>query len=433
MPKAQKSGKSGSGVSLVCDELRSLAGRARAASAGFGTFVSSNAKLVTVAGTIGKSWAKGYFGYHARTYLDGFRAAGPNDYFDTTWGHDFQVGETRGDWREYDSEEVMQVIQKKAGSPDLKEMDRVAQVIGDVFTQVRNDVTPILAALRSDVFFEKVGSTIEGLSQYISPLQAFKVLAPQRFSTNDRQALQEGIQIPPHMEVQAQCMSRASYASSCANLAAEIERAVKYMTTKSTLLDARQEKMSETRDGDPGVVFVIHGRNTKLLEELSVWLDSIGLHARGFDLIRAELGGSPTIMEVIQKGMTEARAIIALMTPDEVSFLRPGLQSDHDSAPDKQRWQARPNVIFEAGMAFALAGKDRTLILVAGVAELFSDVGGINYKRLPHDSTEREILKNVLRSMKCNVRDNDPTHHKRGDFKVDELTKLPTRNPFELE
>lgn len=129
-------------------------------------------------------------------------------------------------------------------------------------------------------------------------------------------------------------------------------------TSKEPAVSVESEKDTiNIPSGDPSRIFIIHGRNTTILAQLRIWLESLGLHAKGFDELRAELGGSPTILEVIKKGMTEARGIIALMTPDEVAFLRTDLHREHDSASDKERWQARPNVIFEAGMAFALAGE----------------------------------------------------------------------------
>jgi|GEM_PF-3961398 len=199
----------------------------------------------------------------------------------------------------------------------------------------------------------------------------------------------------------------------------------------------RTPKKSETENtmtnvppGKPDRVFIIHGRNGALLDELRQWFDSLGLHAKGFEDLRVELGGSPTIMQVIEKGMTEARAIVALITPDEVAYLRPEFHRDRDMPVDRERWQARPNVIFEAGMAFAMAGTKRTLLLVAGNAELFTDVSGIHYLSVPHDAASRDRLKTALRNMGCEIRD-DSQHHNRGNFAVGGLDKMATRSPFE--
>lgn len=187
--------------------------------------------------------------------------------------------------------------------------------------------------------------------------------------------------------------------------------------------------MNET-EGNPGLVFVVHGRNTQTLNELTAWLDAVGLHAKAFEDVRAELGGAPTILQVVEKGISEARGVIILITPDELAFLRPELQRNRDTAGDRQRWQARPNVLFEAGLAYAKAGHKRTLFLVAGVAELFSDVGGIVYMGLPQDPESKERLKTALASMGCTVR-TDPKHHQRGNFPVAGLGPMKTRTPFE--
>lgn len=166
-----------------------------------------------------------------------------------------------------------------------------------------------------------------------------------------------------------------------------------------------------------------------MLRELRTWLNSLGLFAKGFDEHRSELGGSPTIMQVIRKGLEESRAIIALITPDELAVLRPELHREHDNGSDRQRWQARPNVLFEAGMAFALAGEERTLILVAGCAELFSDVIGFQCHRIPQNAIDRELLKKTLITMGCRIRDT-PHHHGEGNFVAGPLHRLETRWPF---
>jgi predicted nucleotide-binding protein len=190
-----------------------------------------------------------------------------------------------------------------------------------------------------------------------------------------------------------------------------------------------EHQMSKEPAGDPQRVFIIHGRNSELLEEFRGWLQSLGLFARSFDEIRTDLGGSPSILDVIRRGISEAHAIIALITPDEFATLRPELRGGRDKSAEIQRWQARPNVIFEAGMAFAMTGEMRTLLLVAGDAELFSDVSSIHYKRIPKDATEREQLRKILVSMGCKIHDASD-HHRRGNFDAGPLRALSVQVSF---
>jgi predicted nucleotide-binding protein len=187
--------------------------------------------------------------------------------------------------------------------------------------------------------------------------------------------------------------------------------------------------MSNVAEGDPERVFIIHGRNTVLVEEFRNWLSSLGLFAKPFEEIRTDLGGAPSILEIVHRGIMEARAIIVLITPDEFATLRPELRGERDKTAEIERWQARPNVLFEAGMAFVMAGKERTLLLVAGDAELFSDVSGIHYERVPTDAAARERLKKTLSSMGCKVRDT-ADHHKRGNFQVGPLNAQPVQVKF---
>jgi predicted nucleotide-binding protein len=206
--------------------------------------------------------------------------------------------------------------------------------------------------------------------------------------------------------------------------------AISYIKLWRTFGQPTQQQIPRgTMSSKPTRVFIIHGRNQLLVDELRKWLDAMGLDAKGFDELRADMRGSPTIMDVVQKGIDEADAVLALFTPDEIAFLRPQLQTQHDKEVDRMRWQARPNVIFETGLAFGLAGRDKTLILVAGDLDLFSDVGGVHYMRVPQDAAQRETLRRTLVAMGLNVR-LTAEHHKRGDFAVSNLEKLETAPPF---
>jgi predicted nucleotide-binding protein len=180
---------------------------------------------------------------------------------------------------------------------------------------------------------------------------------------------------------------------------------------------------------DPKKVFIIHGRNTKARNELGIFVRSLGLSPINFMDLRASMGGTPTVAEIVERGMDQAQGVIALVTADEYAAVRPDLRYAHDQPDDIARWQARPNVIFEAGMAF---GRDRkrVVFVLLGNPKLFTDVAGIHILRPNNDpSSDRVTLRNALsQGMGCEVDLHSSDWMTSGDF-VSCAAPLPGVSP----
>lgn len=151
---------------------------------------------------------------------------------------------------------------------------------------------------------------------------------------------------------------------------------------------------------DPTKVFVVYGRNSEAHDSMRLFLRALGLSSLDFDEVRNEVGGSPFIGEIIRAGMEQACAIIVMLTPDECSFLHPSFISPHDSEVEKSRWQSRPNVLLEAGMALALDEK-RTILVTLGPVQLPSDLHGRHLIRLDNSDLARDRLKTALEGVGC--------------------------------
>lgn len=180
---------------------------------------------------------------------------------------------------------------------------------------------------------------------------------------------------------------------------------------------------------DPKKVFVIHGRNTDAAHQMDIFLRALNLTPIAFDELRASMGGTPAISDIVTKGMTEAQGVIALFTADEYAELQPSLRNVHDKEIETKRWQARPNVIFEAGMAF-MRDRSRVVFVLLGAVELFSDVAGIHVLRLNNDATAgRRVLRDTLKGMGCEISDSH-AWMKSGDFESCVLPGVSARSPF---
>lgn len=107
-----------------------------------------------------------------------------------------------------------------------------------------------------------------------------------------------------------------------------------------------------------GSVFVVHGRNERLRRSMFEFLRSIGLSPIEWTQAIAMTGvASPYVGDVLDAALGRAAAIVVLISPDEVAYL----QNEYANGPGDPELQpaaqARPNVLFEAGMALGHAMK----------------------------------------------------------------------------
>jgi predicted nucleotide-binding protein len=127
-------------------------------------------------------------------------------------------------------------------------------------------------------------------------------------------------------------------------------------------------------------VMVIYGHDTAANTALFDWLRSIGLQPQEWSqLIHASGSASPYIGQVLDQTLRNVQAVIAFFTPDE----RVTAAATPPGGEGAWRFQARPNVLIEAGMALS-THPTRTILAVLGTQELPSDLAGRHYVRLSH-------------------------------------------------
>lgn len=158
----------------------------------------------------------------------------------------------------------------------------------------------------------------------------------------------------------------------------------------------------ETAPADDRSVFVVHGRNLTARDGLFTFLRSLGLKPMEWSqAVALTAKGSPYIGEVLDAAFSAAQAVVVLMTPDEVAYLRPEYGSPGDPETDAAA-QARPNVLFEAGMAIG-RHPDRTILVEHGMVRPFSDVAGRHAVRLDNSPERRTELAGRLKTAGCAV------------------------------
>lgn len=150
-------------------------------------------------------------------------------------------------------------------------------------------------------------------------------------------------------------------------------------------------------------VFVVHGRNAAARDAMFSFLRSLGLKPIEWDQAVALTGqGSPYIGEVLDVAFSEGQAVVVLLTPDDVAYIRTDY-ANGDSDPELvPAGQARPNVLFEAGMAMGRDPK-HTILVELGDLRPFSDVGGRHAIRISNEGRLRKSLADRLTTAGCEV------------------------------
>jgi predicted nucleotide-binding protein len=170
-------------------------------------------------------------------------------------------------------------------------------------------------------------------------------------------------------------------------------------------------KSIKTKVKDPRNVFIAHGRNQRIHDEIFDYLKALELSPKDFSSLVATTGeGTPDVGKVLTKAFKEAQAVIILLTPDDVGCLRRSFQTDNDPITEKQLTpQARLNVIFEAGIAMGRCPR-RTIIVQVGNIRPFSNIAGRQVVMLDNSEEKKTDLAKRLLYAGCPV---DPFNQKK--------------------
>ena len=171
-----------------------------------------------------------------------------------------------------------------------------------------------------------------------------------------------------------------------------------------------------TTDSNDRDIFVIHGRNKEAREAIFTFLYSIGLNPLEWSELIAQTGqGSPHIWDILDKAFEGNKAVIVLLTPDEIVKLHPDYAESKKDPECQLSLQARPNVLFEAGLAMG-KNPEKVILVEFGSIRPFSDISGRHTVRLEDTPESRNELVIRLRAAGCTVNTDGTDWIKAGDF-----------------
>ncbi|HEY5814937.1 MAG TPA: nucleotide-binding protein [Solirubrobacterales bacterium] len=152
---------------------------------------------------------------------------------------------------------------------------------------------------------------------------------------------------------------------------------------------------------DPRNVMVVHGRDLVLRDDMFALLRALGLAPLEWSqLVALAKEGAPYVGRVLERAFEVAQAAIVLFSPDDEARLAEPLRNADDSA--NFELQARPNVFFEAGLAFG-SFPDKSVLVEFGNIRTASDLAGRHVVRFDGGAEKRHELAERLASAGCPV------------------------------
>lgn len=155
---------------------------------------------------------------------------------------------------------------------------------------------------------------------------------------------------------------------------------------------AREKPRPRPKPNDPRKVIVVYGRDKKLREALYQFLRAIGLDPIEWgQAMKATGKAQPSIPETVDAAFREGAAVVVLLSPDDEVVLSPRLRRMKESKQETTPMgQARPNVFFEAGLAFGIY-PEATVLVSVGEVKPFSDVSGLHITPLDGGTVQRRM------------------------------------------
>jgi predicted nucleotide-binding protein len=161
------------------------------------------------------------------------------------------------------------------------------------------------------------------------------------------------------------------------------------------------QKTKKTRGNS---VFVVHGRDIALRKSMFDFLRSLALNPMEWEqAVDHAKGNNPDVGNIIETAMARVQAVVVMFSPDELAYLKEQFwAADDRHGEGEPAGQARPNVIFEAGLALG-AHPEKTVIVQVGKVRPFSDIAGKHLVKLSDAAGTRNDLANRLAKIGCEV------------------------------
>lgn len=327
---------------------------------------------------VSKSFSGSWYGYHSRVYYAGFNAPPPGAHFSQEWGLKETLSGlgSRGDWRECSFDEVKEYVMRLAGSPNLDSIQGSVSEANRVFDSLKSEAMSVLhneLADGGDSFVESLRDQLSEL-EVLSDVDVIRRLQPRgQIMTRDSIVIGQGMQVPPHMLINAQLRGFEHSIALCIGGARILQKAASHLERKA------KRHVKENRVGTN--VFIGHGRSAAWRDLKDFVQDRLRLPWDEFN--RVPVAGVTNIERLSQMLDGAAIAFLIMTAEDE--------QADGSV-------QARMNVIHEAGLFQGRLGFAKAIVLLEEGCAEFSNIAGLGQIRFPpgNISAAFEEIRRVL-------------------------------------
>lgn len=322
-------------------------------------------QLKRATNAVGESSSKSWIGYHAFLYIKDFQTPDRADYFDASWGlrRDTEASPfnmTKGRWEEYDQERVCQEILRRTGLPDRNDLWTFSQKAKSKFQRGQTNLLSIIDIKQSEgnsQFLLRLKTELEVLSiRSAEEIRAEWI--PEKLTTQDLGAIQQGLKSPPHVDFLAQVQSDQEALEAVQSL---------YQIARQAKTHISRQEFNHQLAIPPGTrVFIGHGRSPVWRDLKDFLQERLGLETDEFNRVSAA-------------GMPTTRRMSDMMSTAGIAFL---IMTGEDEQADGTI-RARENVVHEAGLFQGHLGFERAIVLLEEGCQEFSNIIGLGQIRFP--------------------------------------------------
>ena len=335
--------------------------------------------LKEVALEVGEAWCGSIHGYHSTIYHEGLKSPPPKALFDPEWGFDDYFSRTCGNWMKFDPNEIQTTIYSRAGDPYMEKMSMVRSFGRDAVNEFNDCKMQMLSMLQiavdeqNDDFLAELKNRVDELS-VVSEAEVQKQIVPSGVSmTRDSTAVSQGPKLPPHFRVLSEALAIQHTFEVITNLIRISKQAESHVARRET--HRKETRTNGTR------VFIGHGLSPIWRELKEFIAERLNLQVDEFNRVSVA-------------GLTNIGRLSQMLDTASIAFL---IMTGEDEQPDG-KWQARMNVVHEAGLFQGRLGFRRAIIVLERDCEEFSNIKGLGQIRFTKGNIKEafEEIRQVL-------------------------------------
>jgi hypothetical protein len=193
----------------IAEQLRAVADAAETAAGYLGIDSERLEVVLHRAEELSHAWSGSNLGYHANVYYTDLKQTPPGAHFSSEWG----LQRSRGDWREYASDEIERYCMASAPKLDLDSVQARVNPAKRVFEQTRSRFESIISiALRGvqDPYLDGVRSQVNELGILTVDIAVKAQLPRGEIGSRDYVAIYAGLWAAPHQIVIAKVIAAKS-------------------------------------------------------------------------------------------------------------------------------------------------------------------------------------------------------------------------------